>query len=52
MRRFLIEEQPDGNWIGKAIVVSEIGAETLVGSEVRDVGPETVLQLLLTQDGQ
>jgi hypothetical protein len=39
-----IERQKDGNWIGKT---------TKYGKEItaREVGPETVLQRLLTNDG-
>lgn len=38
-----LTKQADGNWIGKA---TKYGKEI----EVRDIGPETVLQRLLTHD--
>lgn len=42
---FILFQDADGNWRG---------AKNLRGKEVyvRDVGPETVLQLLLTHDGK
>lgn len=40
----LLMRQPDGNWIGKTQRFGKL-------VEVRDVGPETVLQLLITHSG-
>lgn len=42
---FIIEKQPDGNWKGWT---QKYGKQI----EIRDVGPETVLQLLMTHDGK
>lgn len=43
--QIFIEKQPDGNWIGKIFKFGKL-------IEVRDIGPETVLQRLLTSDGK
>lgn len=43
--QIILEKQPDGNWIGRMI---KFGVEI----EAREVGPETVLQKLLTHDGK
>lgn len=42
--QIILEKQEDGNWTGKTI---KFGKEI----EVRDIGPETVLQKLLTHPG-
>lgn len=43
LKKIVIERQEDGNWIGKT---EKYGKEI----EVRDIGPETVLQRLLTHE--
>lgn len=43
--KITLEQQEDGNWIG---TTTKDGKEI----QVRDVGPETVLQLLLTHNGK
>lgn len=43
IEKITLELQPDGNWIGKTV---KFGKEI----EVRDIGPETVLQKLLTHE--
>lgn len=41
--QILIEQQADGNWKGWMIKFGKM-------AEVRDIGPETVLQRLLTHE--
>lgn len=45
LKLITIEKQPDGNWIGRAV---KFGKEI----EVREIGPETVLQKILTHGGE
>lgn len=43
IQKITLEQQEDGNWIGKA---TKFGKDI----EIRDIGPETVLQRLLTHE--
>lgn len=45
LKLITIEKQPEGNWVGKA---KKFGKDI----EVREVGPETVLQRILTHNGE
>ena len=44
LKLITLEKQPDGNWIGKAV---KFGKEI----EVREVGPEIALQMILVHPG-